>query len=219
MNARRTRGRLGIRGSFYAAIGAMTVLVLVFSVIGGVLLYRSSQASDTLVNRIGPANTALVDMEDALVDEETGVRGYLLTRQSDFLQPYLQGEAQEKADLPRIEALLAGHPQALSELAAVERSVTAWKNTYAEPFVADAQADRIPGDAVLNASKDSFDHVRTVFATAEDELAAERSSDQANLNRLDRVRDLTFSAMLAVFLLTVCVIVWLVQIAVLRPLT
>lgn len=219
MKTNGSRGRLGIRGSFYAAIGTMTVLVLLFSVIGGVLLYRSSQASNTLVDRIGPANTALVDMEDALIDEETGVRGYLLTRQSDFLEPYLQGEAQEKADLPQVEALLAGHPQALSDVAAVERTVTAWKSTYALPFVADAQAGRTPGDTVLNASKDSFDHVRDVFTTAQDELAAERGADQANLNRLDRIRDLTFTAMLAAFLLTVCLIVGLVQVAVFRPLT
>ena len=218
MNTNEPRGRLGIRGWFYAAIGGMTVLVLLFSVIGGVLLYRSSQASDTLVDRIGPANTALVDMEDALVDEETGVRGYLLTRQTDFLQPYNQGEVQEQADLARIETLLAGHPLALSDIAAVQSAVSAWKSTYAQPFLADAQAHRTPSDAVLNASKDSFDLVRAAFTTAESELASERSADQANLNRLDRIRNLTFSAMLAVFLVTVCLIAWLVQVAVLRPL-
>jgi signal transduction histidine kinase len=213
------RGGLGIRGSFYAAIGTMTVLVLLFSVIGGVLLERSSQAFDTLVDRIGPANTALVDMEDALVDEETGVRGYLLTRQSDFLQPYSQGEAQETTDLAQIKTLLAGRPKALADVAAAQDGVAAWKNTYALPFIAQTRAGGTVGDAALTASKNSFDRLRILFATAQARLSVERAAAQANLNHLDRIRDWTFSAMLAAFLVTVCLIVGLVQMAVLRPLT
>jgi signal transduction histidine kinase len=211
--------RLGIRGWIYATIGAMSVLVVLFSVIGGVLLARTSQASDLLVDRIGPANTALADTQDALVDQETGVRGYLLTRQSDFLQPYTQGEAQEAADSKQIETLLAGHTAALADFATLAHVIAAWKATYALPLITDAQAGKPITDGELNASKDSFDGLRRQFGTLNTELGAERAADVANLHRLDQIRDRTLIAMLVVFFATVALIVVLIQFAVLRPLT
>ena len=211
--------RLGIRGWIYATIGAMSVLVVLFSVIGGVLLARTSQASDLLVDRIGPANTALADMQDALVDQETGVRGYLLTRQSDFLQPYTQGEAQEAADSKQIETLLAGHTTALADFASLSGVIAAWKDAYALPLIADAQAGKPITDTELTASKNAFDGLREHFGTLNTQLGAERATDVANLHRLDEVRDRTLIAMLVVFFATVGLIVVLVQFAVLRPLT
>jgi signal transduction histidine kinase len=215
----RSGGRLGIRGWIYATIGAMSVLVVLFSVIGGVLLARTSQASDLLVDRIGPANTALADMQDSLVDQETGVRGYLLTRQSDFLQPYTQGEAQQAGDSKEIQTLLAGHTAALTDFASLSRVIAAWKDVYALPLIADAQAGKPVTDAQLTASKNAFDGLRQHFATLNTELATERTSDVANLHRLDETRDRTLIAMLAVFFATVGLIIVLIQLAVLRPLT
>ena len=210
--------RLGIRGWIYATIGAMSVLVVIFSVIGGVLLAKTSQASDLLVDRIGPANTALADMQDSLVDQETGIRGFLLTRQSDFLQPYTQGETQEATDSKQIETLLAGHTAALADFATLTQVISAWKAAYALPLIADAQAGKTISDAELTASKNSFDELREHFATLNTELATERASDAANLHRLNQTRDQTLIAMLVLFFITVGVIIVLIQFAVLRPL-
>ncbi|MBR7833435.1 CHASE3 domain-containing protein [Actinospica durhamensis] len=218
MSVFRSTGRLGVRGWFYAVIATMTVLVVLFSVIGAVLLDRASQASDTLVNRVGPARTALVDMEGALTDEETGVRGYLLSGESDFLQPYTEGQTQEVQDTAQIKSLLADSPAALAQLASVQRAVAAWRSDYAVPFIAAARAKKSVPDTEIAASKTAFDHLRAVFGTARDELTAEAAADQTHLDHLDRVRDGAFIAMLAVFLITVCLIAGLVQIAVLRPL-
>ena len=49
----------------------------------------------------------------ALVDQETGVRGYLLSGDERFLEPYTRGVADERTLLARIRQLLAGEPVAL----------------------------------------------------------------------------------------------------------
>lgn len=210
--------RLGVRGWFYAVIGTMTVLVLLFSVVGAVLLNRASHASDTLLDRVGPARTALVDMEGALIDEETGVRGYLLTREKDFLEPYTQGQAEESVDTRQIRTLLAGHQVAMADLASLQQAVTAWKSDYAQPFIAAAKGGQSVDPARITASKNAFDHLRAQFGRAERDLEAERDADAANLNHLDRVRDGALVAMLLVVLAAVCLIAGLVQAAVIRPL-
>ncbi|WP_063627989.1 sensor histidine kinase [Actinospica robiniae] len=218
MSNEKSGPRLGVRGWFYAVIGTMTVLVLLFSAIGAVLLDHASQASDTLLNRVSPARTALVDMEGALIDEETGVRGYLLSGEEDFLEPYTQGQAQESADTAQIKTLLVGHQADLVDLASLQQAVSAWRNDYAVPFIAAARAGKTVDPDEIAASKTAFDHLRAQFMKAEKDLEAERSADVANLAHLDRVRDGAFIAMLIVVLAAVCLIAGLVQATVIRPL-
>ena len=211
-------GRLGIRGWFYSLIGTMVVLVIACSVIGVIVFERASQASNSLIGSLGPARTALVDMQAALVNEETGVRGYLLTHDTAFLQPYYQGEQEEAHDRAETTVQLAGHGKALSELHALQTTITAWKSEYAVPFIAAAQAGKSVGLEQLVASNNAFTDLRNQFATVENELDAERNVAMQKLAHINAERDWTFAGMLAVFLLSVCVIVLLVQIMVLRPL-
>jgi signal transduction histidine kinase len=211
-------GRLGIRGWFYSLISTMVVLVIACSVIGVIVFERASQASNNLIASLGPARTSLVDMQGALVDEETGVRGYLLTHETDFLQPYYQGEQEEARDTLESTAQLLGHTRALDELHTLETKITAWRTEYAVPFIAAAQAGKSVSLADLVASKNSFDDLRGQFTTVEAEIDLERGVAMQKLSHINAERDWTFAGMLAVFLLTVCVIVLLVQIMVLRPL-
>ena len=211
-------GRLGIRGWFYSLIGTMVVLVIACSVIGVIVFERASQASNSLIASLGPARTSLVDMQAALVDEETGIRGYLLTHDTTFLQPYYQGEQDEARYLGQARSQLAGHTRALNELHGLQTTITTWKSEYAVPFIEAAQAGKSVSLSQLVASKNSFDDLRDQFNTVENELDSERGVAMQKLAHINAERDWTFAGMLAVFLLTVCVIVLLVQIMVLRPL-
>ena len=211
-------GRLGIRGWFYSVICTMVVLVIACSVIGVIVFERASQASNSLIASLGPARTSLVDMEAALVDQETAIRGYLLTHDTDFLQPtYFQGVQDEARDLQQAQIQLAGHAKALAEMRTLQTQITAWKSEYAVPFLEAAQAGESVSLEQLEASKTAFDNLRVQFTVVESELDVERGVAMQKLSHINAERDWTFVGMLLVFLLTVCVIVLMVQIMVLRP--
>jgi signal transduction histidine kinase len=211
-------GRLGVRGWFYSVIATMVVLVIACSVVGVIVFARASQASNNLITSLGPARTALVDMQSALVDEETGIRGYLLTHEADFLQPYYVGEGNLQRDLGNVKTQLVGHARALGEVQRLEEQITTWKTEYAVPFIAAAQKGQSVSLARLEASKDSFDRLRGTFTAVENELDAERGQAMQKLSHINAERDWTFVGMLGVFLLSVCFLVLLVHIMVLRPL-
>ncbi len=197
-------GRLGVRGWFYSVIATMVVLVIACSVVGVTVFARASQASNNLISSLGPARTALVDMQSTLVDQENAFRGFLLTHDSDFLQPYFQGDLTLQRDVADAKHQLTGHAKALGELQALEQQITAWKSAYAEPFIQTAQQGGVVGLAQLEASETAFNQLRGQFVSVENELDAER--------------DWTFVGMLGVFLLSVCFIVLLVHLMVLKPL-
>src|SRR5450755_291833 len=83
--------RLGVGQWLAFTIGGLLIL----AVIGiGLALAANAWVSDRrtlLVDRIGPAQLAALNLENALVNQETGVRGYALSGQARFLQPYQSG--------------------------------------------------------------------------------------------------------------------------------
>jgi signal transduction histidine kinase len=210
--------RLGIRGWFYSVIGTMVVLVIACSVVGVVVFERASQASNNLIASLGPARTSVVAMQSALVDEENGIRGYLLTRETTFLDPYYQGELDETRSVDQAISALSGHTRALFELHALQSQISSWRDSYAMPFIDTVQAGKTVSPSELDAANTSFNALRAQFSSVENEIDGERGVAMQKLAHINDERDWTFVGMLAVFLLTVCVIVLLVQLMVLRPL-
>ncbi|HWG28123.1 sensor histidine kinase [Actinospica sp.] len=211
-------GRFGVRGWFYSVIATMVVLVIGFSVVGVIVFARASQASNNLISSLGPARTALVDMQSTLVDQENAIRGYLLTHDSDFLRPYYTGEQTLQRDVADAESQLTGHAKALGELEALEQEISGWKDEYAVPFITAAQQGESVDLTRLDASENAFVQLRGRFVSVENELDGERGQALQKLSHINAERNWTFVGMLAVFLLTVCFIVLLVQIMVLKPL-
>ncbi len=61
--------------------------------VGIITLSHQSSVRDELVNRVQPAALAAQSLETALVNQETGVRGYELAAIPSFLAPYRLGRA------------------------------------------------------------------------------------------------------------------------------
>ena len=211
-------GRLGVRGWFYSVIATMVALVIACSVVGVIVFARASQASNNLISSLGPARTALVDMQSTLVDQENAIRGFLLTHDSDFLQPYYRGDQTLSRDVADAKYQLTGHAKALTGLQSLEQQITSWKSEYAVPFIETAQQGAPVGLAQLEESETAFNQLRGRFVAVENELDAERGQAMQKLTHINAERDWTFVGMLGVFLLSVCFIVLLVHLMVLKPL-
>ncbi|KEO82125.1 hypothetical protein EL26_17020 [Tumebacillus flagellatus] len=68
------------------------------------------QQTNTIVTDSIPTGTAAHNLLTDLVDMETGVRGYVITGQTDFLEPYQNGLAQLDQDLATIRQHEGDHP-------------------------------------------------------------------------------------------------------------
>ncbi|MEW2520644.1 sensor histidine kinase [Actinacidiphila alni] len=217
---RRASGRLTVQGWFQLVLGIMTLLVIVFAVIGAQLLSRTTTISDHLSNNVQPARVESVRLQTALLDQETGVRGYVLTHSLEFFQPYKDGLAEQKRVNARLKPLIAGNTRSMKDLTALTVAADHWRNVYAKPLTADATAG-VPVDAdraLLDGSKKAFDDVRTLFTIQDTHLQAERQRSQDELKHVRGERDAVLLAMLASFLAAVVVLAVLVRQIVGRPL-
>src|SRR3979490_1409710 len=65
-------------------------------------LSRLADARVQVVDRVDPARVAAAQYVTAVLDEETGLRGYALTGRSEFLGPFQQGVAASRAARGRL---------------------------------------------------------------------------------------------------------------------
>jgi signal transduction histidine kinase len=178
------------------ALGILLLFSLAAMVAGGLALVSLHNARTRLVDTIDPAATRAQLLDTSLVNQETGVRGYALSAQQDFLQPYNQGMTQERASINALRAAMGQLPKGTAaDLTAVTTQAHYWRTHYAQPTINQISKTKKPlvSPAVL-AGKADFDALRAKVAVLEGDIAGARRQAVATLNDDATVLDAVFIA-------------------------
>ena len=217
---RRLLRDLTVQGWFRLVFAALGLLVVVTAVLVAALTVQTRETSNELTGSILPAQAQAYRLQGALVDQETGVRGYGLTGDLRFLQPYTAGRATEQEAAARLRALIGGKPPLISDLARIERAAHAWRAGYAIPSIAQARHGPLAGtDLVqLDQGKQAFDRLRVLFVAQNSRLAAAAVADRAALGRARVLQNWVYLSILVIFLLVAAALAVMLDRAVIRPL-
>lgn len=211
---------LTVEGWQYLVLSIMAVVVLVGAITTAVLLNRTDRVSGQLTNNVGPARVAAYQLQAALRDQETAVRGYVISSDPQFLQPYDIGretESRASADLRQFEQK---RPDLLADLDAIEQAAGSWRDSYAEPVIAAVQPgvrNAIP-PALTEVGKVEFDRLRALFDQQNQHLAQARTAGIAELDSISAWRNGVLLAMLGAFGVTMVVLAIVLRRALVRPL-
>ena len=209
--------RLTVEGWFWVVFAVIAVLVAVATILVAVILAQTRHATNELTGSILPAQAQAYRLQGALVDQETGVRGYAITGDTRFLQPYTSGRAVEVSAAARLRALVGGGQPMAGDVRALEAAAVSWRRNFAVPLI--HRAPLTGSDlAQLTASKRSFDRLRLLFARQNDHLAAAAAADQVRLSQTRTAEDVTYWAILAAFVVVSALLALLLHNAVGRPL-
>jgi len=212
---------LTVQGWFRLVFVVIAVLVIAAGIVIAYLLAMGRTVSGELEGGILPAEAQAYRLQGALVDQETGVRGYGITGDPSFLQPYTAGLATQASAASRLQGLIGRKPVLAADLRNLQRAASGWQASYATPLIALAKKGPLSGRdlGLLLASKHSFDHLRVLFAVQNAHLAAAARRDRAGLNSSRAVIDWTFTGIFVIFLLAAAVMTVALQKAVVRPLS
>ncbi len=153
--------RVFVVGAVLAGLTASGTVAL-----GATALWRLTEARTGLLDEAGPALYAVKDLANAQLDQETGVRGFLLTGRPQFLEPYHAGVDRSRDAVARLRAATAGNPEIGPEIDAAVQAEQDWRAAYAEPVVAGDPA--APGP---DAGMAFFDRVRRTTGVLQDRLS------------------------------------------------
>ena len=206
---------------FGAAVAVLFAVAVLGLVLGLLALDRLGEARRLVVDRIDPALVSALRMSNALLDEETGVRGFTLAGDATFLAPYTRGRGEENTARRQLRRLVPEiDPRVISALAAVTRSADAWRRDYAAPIIADVRAGRrstfTPADQARG--KVGFDRVRSDLDVLTGSLRRERVGARAELSRAADQVQAIFIAFGVLLLVAVVGVAWLLRQVIVAPL-
>ncbi|WP_213004356.1 sensor histidine kinase [Paractinoplanes toevensis] len=147
----------------------------------------SNEHLDTILDKTGPMRVAGQELYSAYLDQETGIRGYVLSRSAKNLEPYQQGVAAEQQLLTRIETLNASHGRKAitADLQRVRQSADRWRTDIADPIIAAGETGGLQIDEATGTAR--FDAVRTAVDQLQADILVLRNDAAAAARRTGSV--------------------------------
>ncbi|HVZ32008.1 MAG TPA: CHASE3 domain-containing protein, partial [Polyangiaceae bacterium] len=155
---------------------ALATPLFVLIAVGAVLALQVSKLSEntTWLDQTNKIIAKTYEVQTLILDQETGIRGYLLSDEREFLQPY--ENAKPLAALDELRALVMDRPDQRVRVTELRKRYQYWASSAASA-VGDGRAEAYKS-ASLRARKQSMDDVRVAVGAI---IEAERVSreDQA----------------------------------------
>jgi signal transduction histidine kinase len=167
---------------------AMTIgVLLAFAVIGvGLALLANDKLSNqrhVVLNQVEPALFAALNLENALINEETGVRGYILSGKTQSLEPYEKGRETEARAYREIEQRDNVGGAAVSlDVRTVRERTQAWQLQFVIPILQRTRAGHTGSIPPTLSGKGLFDAIRISLAHLRGDLSAKLASAHRKLN-------------------------------------
>ncbi len=206
-SAARRGGRFTVNQWFAIAAGVLSVVTVVSIVIGVVAIVNLSDKRSLVVDHLDPAAVEALRLTNALVNQETGVRGYVLGGEPSFLAPYRTGRVDERRAITRLRDQLDDPDLdgVSNDLDAVVLTASAWQLSYAQPTIARVRREGqgAVGNAGIERGQRLFDRVRVALAHQERGLDAAREVGREEFRDAATFLTVSFAAIVVLLLVAI----------------
>ncbi len=182
--------KLDISGRLYLGFTIAIGISIVASIIAILNFSKISKEFDFLVYHDLPTHEIMERLERRLIDQETGLRGYVVSGNANFLEPYNDGLENFRKELIELRDLVSDNPTQVSRLDGIDAMHKTWMEAIAKPILDAGQNGSFSAAAAVVSSgkgKEHIDGIRSAlsqFSNEENKLTQERSaSATVNMNK------------------------------------
>ena len=211
---------LGARGSLRRRVTALLIaagaIIAILAIGAFVTSSNLSAARERVADRYDPALVASAELIAAALDQESGVRGFVLSGDTSFLEPWTAGQDLEQVAVEELADLLRSDVAASAALDDFIDASATWREQIGVPLT-DADPDAVT-EAQLALSKSLFDDIRERHEVLDTVVEVKR---QEARHDLDQAADWLRGWLIAMTLMLIALLVGIaveLRRAVLRPL-
>lgn len=170
-------------------LSAFSVLVLLTCLIGGInysklsLIRQSNRWTVHTYQVLEELQTIMASM----VDQETGLRGFLVANDAKFLEPYRNGQVTFQQALAAVKTLTSDNPAQQNRLVNIQRFASVWLQDVANVEISlmskpgsQDQARHIEASGAGKTSMDGIRHMIAEMDNAERSLLTVRAATEAS---------------------------------------
>ena len=170
---------------FLGIYAFLMVVVLIGSVFLFFAVHERNKAFDSENQIWLPGHTESTELLIATVDQETGMRGFVITGAEKFLEPYTAGRQRSTEALATLRTIFVGDDELLALVGNVSVGLRNWQTKFAEPNVNVARSDleTARNRVATGRGKAAFDQLRNSvrdLSTTIDRRLADSKDRSAN---------------------------------------
>jgi signal transduction histidine kinase/CHASE3 domain sensor protein len=146
--------------------GSVVLAILVAGTLGlMIFIVQSLRTSAADAKHSEEVVAAANRLERLALDLETGTRGFVITGQESFLQPFTAASASYPAEARALEALVRDDPVQRARAGHIESAIANYRRTWAAPVIATARANAAAARHIVatGRGKRLMDGVRAQF--------------------------------------------------------
>ncbi|MEU4566617.1 ATP-binding protein [Micromonospora sp. NPDC023956] len=182
---------------------------------------RNRSHTDAVLTKTGPLRVQAQELFNALLDQETAVRGYAVSGDRRDLVPYESGVQQERERIESMGRLADDFPVIREELDAVRVQAERWRQAVAVPVITavDRDGTRAAQNLINDRTRQEFDQIRSSMSRLEAEILAERQANERNIRRTGNLLVVLLIIAALVVVVAGAVLLLSLERMVVRPLT
>ncbi|MEV6299178.1 CHASE3 domain-containing protein [Actinoplanes sp. NPDC051861] len=167
-----------LRQRIVALCVAVGVVLTALGVFAAITAAANNRQLDDVLDRATPMRAAGETLNTALVNQETGVRGYAITGEDRNLEPYRTGLAEENRQIAQIKSLLRPEDQDIrAALEVVQARAEVWRTGVAEPVLETVrtQGTAAAQERIEAGDTNEFDAVRQAIGVMQTHIGVLRA--------------------------------------------
>lgn len=164
---------LGYNYLLRTGVSAIVFIILITLIVLKIVIII--QDNNRLQKEVGSISENLTSLYIAVINQETGQRGYILTKDEEYLIPFYQGKQAFHAKEILLLESLEEYPQFSEHILDTIKWGRDWTETYGIPLVHMIVEGKTPSEKDLLGEKEAFDHLRNSFVTTSHFIKSSRA--------------------------------------------
>jgi two-component system sensor histidine kinase/response regulator len=172
-----SRSLSGLVVTLFAIVALLVAVVFVAQLVAVVSLRDDTVSGRQTTDLLTTSN----DTEISVLNMETGLRGFLLTREARFLAPYHLARSQLGPELDHLHALAMGTAER-QQVDSIESAIRSYVSSYAQPLITTGgRLSQAQAAGVTAHGKRLLDSLRSQFSALEGAQLNERQRRRSQL--------------------------------------
>jgi two-component system sensor histidine kinase/response regulator len=172
-----SRSLSGLVVTLFAIVALLVAVVFVAQLVAVVNLRDDTVSGRHATDLLTTSN----DTEISVLNMETGLRGFLLTREARFLAPYHLARSQLGPELSRLHALAMGTAER-QQVDSIETAIRSYVSSYAQPLITTGgRLSQAQAAGVTAHGKQLLDSLRSQFSGLDGAQLNERQRRRSQL--------------------------------------
>lgn len=121
----------------------VAISLLTVGILGPLAIRERDVAAADMRSRIEPMRQAVGNLQLAMIDQESALRGFVLTGEEATLDPFYDGRRAARSQMLQLQALSSQDPALNREVEHVQEVVDRWEDDVAEHMISLVRANRV----------------------------------------------------------------------------